>query len=440
MKKLIFSIVCLLILAQFGISQTFNKAKLDSFFAEIEKHNKFMGSVAISKGGKIIYTKTIGFVDVENKIRATDSSKYRIGSISKTFTAVLTFKAIEKKILNINQSIDKWFPTIPNSKKITIEHLLSHQSGIHNFTNDNNYLTYHTLRQTEKDMIKRIEKGGSDFEPGSKTQYSNSNYVLLSYILEKVYNKSYAELLQEYIVKPLGLKNTYISEHINVKNNECKSYKYVGYWVEEAQTHYTVALGAGAITSTSSDLIKFSDALFGGKILTTKSINIMKTLKNGYGMGIFPVPFYKSIGYGHTGSIDGFNSVFTHFPDEKISYALVSNGSNYNINDISIAVLSAVYNKPYEIPTFTNYNITSEDLDVYLGVYTSEQITLKITITKNENTLIVQGTGQPAIPFDPIAKNKFKSDMVGAKIEFNPSNKTMILFQGGGQITFKKEE
>ena len=179
--------------------------------------------------------------------------------------------------------------------------------------------------------------------------------------------------------------------------------------------------------------------VFGGKLLKTESLEIMKTVEDGYGIGLFQIPFYKNIGYGHTGGIDGFSSVYSHFAEDKISYALISNGTNINNNDISIAVLSAVYDKPYENPVFTTYILTSEDLDKYLGVYASKQIPLKITITKDRNTLIAQGTGQPAFTLEATDKDKFKFDQAGAKFEFNPTDKTMILFQGGGQIKFTKE-
>lgn len=317
--------------------------------------------------------------------------------------------------------------------------MLSHRSGIHNFTNDSDYLTWNTQPKTEKEMVEIIEKGGSDFEPDIKAEYSNSNFVLLTYILEKTFIKSYSELLQEHIVKPIDLTDTYVFGKINTSNNECKSYKFVGSWKEEPETDFTIPLGAGAITSTPSDLTKFANALFGGQLLTTESLEIMKTVQEGYGNGLFQFPFYNSVGFGHTGGIDGFNSVYSHFPDGNISYALTSNGTNININDISITVLSAVYDKPYEIPVFSTYKLTLEDLDKYLGVYTSNQIPLKITITKDGNNLIAQGTGQPAFPLEAIDEDKFKFDQAGAKFEFNPTEKTMILFQGGGQIKFTKE-
>ncbi len=439
MKKAILTTALFLTLGQIGFSQNLDKTKLDNYFNALEQNNKFMGSVAVSKNGEIIYIKSIGFADIENKVKATENSKYRIGSISKSFTTVLILKAVEQKKLNTNQTIDKWFPTIKNAKKITVNHLLSHRSGIHNFTDDKDYLTWNTQPKTEKEMIEIIAKGGSDFNPDSKAEYSNSNFVLLTYILEKTFTKSYSDLLQEFIVKPIGLKNTYVFGKINPSNNECKSYSFSGSWKTETETDFTVPLGAGAITSTPSDLTKFADALFSGKLLTNESLEIMKTIKDGYGIGLFQIPFYKSVSYGHTGGIDGFSSIYSYFSDDKISYALISNGTNMNNNDISIAVLSAIYDKPYEIPVFTTFNLTSEDLDKYLGVYSSKQIALKITITKDGNTLIAQGTGQPAFPIEATEKDKFKFDQAGAKFEFNLTAKTMILFQGGGQINFTKE-
>ena len=440
MIKKILIILLTFTISQIGLSQTnFDKTKLDNYFKTLEQNNKFMGSVAVSKNGEVIYLKSVGFADVENNVKATAKSKYRIGSISKTFTAVLILKAVEEDKLNLSQTIDKWFPSLKNSNKITIEHLLRHRSGIHNFTNDKDYLTWNTKPKTEEKMFAIIEKGGSDFKPDSKAEYSNSNFVLLTYILEKTYENSYSDLIEEYIAKPIGLSNTYIFGKINPNNNECKSYRFAKTWKVESETDFTIPLGAGAIISTPTDLIKFSDALFGGKLVTTESIEIMKTIKDGYGAGLFQIPFYTSIGYGHTGGIDGFSSVYSYFADKNISYALLSNGTNLNTNDISVALLSAVYDKPYEIPVFTTYDISSEDLDKYLGNYYSKQIALKITITKDGNTLFAQGTGQPIFPLEATDKDKFKFDQAGAKFEFNPIDNKMILFQGGGRIEFTKE-
>jgi len=361
-----------------------------------------------------------------------------IGSISKTFTAVLILKAVEEKKLDLNQTIGKWFPTLKNSDKITVKNLLNHRSGIHNFTDDKAYLTWNTQPRTEKEMLEIISKGGSDFEPDTKSSYSNSNFVLLSYILEKTFKKSYSQLLTDYITQPIGLTHTYFGGKINTSNNESKSYKFVNNWKQEAETDMSIPLGAGGIVSTANDLVKFSDALFTGKLLKNEHLEFMKSMVDRYGNGLFYTPFYDKTGYGHGGAIDGFLSMFSNF-DNSISYALVSNGTNFNNNEISIAVLSAIYNKPYNIPDFKSYNLTSEDLDPYLGVYSSAQFPLKITITKDGTTLIAQATGQPSFPLKATDKDVFRFDQAGLVLEFNPQEKTMILKQGGRQNTLKKE-
>jgi CubicO group peptidase (beta-lactamase class C family) len=440
MTRKIFSILMFGLLSHFCIAQDFDKTKLDNYFNALETNNKFMGSIAVSKNGDIIYSRTIGFSDVQNGIKANENTKYRIGSISKTFTTVLVFKAIEENKLSLDQTVSKFFPTIMNADKITMENLLGHRSGIHNFTNDAAYLTWNTQPKTEKEMVEIIVKGGSDFEPGSKADYSNSNFVLLSFILEKVYKKPYGELLKKYITEPAGLTNTFLGGKVDVKNNECNSYRFTGSWVIVPETDISIPLGAGGIVSTPTDLVKFSNALFGGKLLKEESLAKMEIIKDKYGLGLFPIPFFDKSGYGHTGGIDGFSSVFCHFADGDISYALTSNGTNYNNNNISIAVLSALYNKPYDIPVFTANTLSPEDMDKYIGLYSSAQLPLKITISKKENNLIAQATGQNAFPLEAAGKDTFKFDMAGLVMEFNPSENSMILKQGGAQFKFTREK
>ncbi|HOW08887.1 MAG TPA: serine hydrolase domain-containing protein [Bacteroidales bacterium] len=439
MKKTILATLLIGSLCQNTPAQDFDRTRLDSYFNALEANNKFMGSVAVSRNGKIIYSRSAGYSDFENMKKADADSKYRIGSISKTFTSVLVLKAVEEGKLKLNQTIGEYFPGIKNSDKITIENLLYHRSGIHNFTDDKEYLTWNTRPVTEKEMIDIIAGGGSDFEPDSKSQYSNSNYVLLTFILEKTFRKPYAELLKKYIAQPLGLTNTKLGGKINTSENECNSYKYMDTWKPETETDISIPLGAGGIVSTPVDLVKFSDALFGGKLLKTETLELMKTPNGQYGMGLFKIPFYEKTGYGHTGGIDGFSSVFSYFSDGNISYALTCNGSNYNNNNISIAVLSAVFNKPYDIPDFKTYEVSPEELDKYPGVYSSEQIPIKITVTRVNRTLVAQGTGQSAFPLEAVEKDIFRFDQAGIVMEFNIESKTMILKQGGGQFTFTKE-
>ncbi|WP_313503934.1 serine hydrolase domain-containing protein [Kaistella carnis] len=438
MKKLFLSFLIPLFTVN-AFAQTFDKDKLDLYLQTLENNNKWMGSVAVSENGKIVYTKSIGYSDVATKTRPTETTKYRIGSISKTFTSALVLKAAEENKLSLDTKISKFFPNIKNADKISIANLLNHRSGIHSFTDNENYLSWNTQKKSEKELLKIIEDGGSDFEPDSKADYSNSNYVLLSFILEKVYNKTYSEILSEKIIEPIGLKNTYYGRKINMNNNEANSYTFADEWKKESETDLSIPMGAGAIVSTPSDLLQFSNALFNGKIISEKSLQLMETIKDNYGSGLFQMPFGTKKAFGHTGGIDGFTSNFGYFPAEKVAFAYTSNGSNYNNNNIAIAILSAVFNQPYEIPSFQTVDLSSNDLDQYLGIYSSKDIPLKITITKNDKTLMAQATEQSSFPLEATDKNIFKFDQAGIVLEFKPSDKKIILKQGGKNYNFTQE-
>jgi D-alanyl-D-alanine carboxypeptidase len=432
MKRKLFLILAIGLLSHLGFAQDFDKTKLDSFFDALETNNRFMGSVAVSKDGEIIYTRAIGFSDIENNVKANENSKYRIASITKTFTAVLVFKAVEKGKLSIDQTIDKYFPDIKNAEKITISQMLYHRSGIHDFTRDTNEIS-------KDELIDIISKYDSYFEPDSKAKYGNSNYVLLAYILEDIFNKSYADLLSEYITKPIDLKNTYLGGKINTKNNECNSYRFDGDWLLQTESDRSYEYGSAGIVSTPGDLVKFSDALFGGKLIKNEHLEQMKTIKDNYGMGLWPMPFQEKTGYGHGGAIDGFICGFRNYADGNVTIAITSNGFNINIVDVPNALLSAVYNEPYDIPVFKTYEVTSEDLDKYLGVYSSPDYPIKVTITKDDCTLMAQGTGQSAFSLEATEKDKFNFYRSGLVLLFNPSENTMILKQRGGEFTLKKE-
>ena len=412
---------------------------LDSLFQILDENNRFMGSLSISENGKIIYSKTIGKVDLASGKSSDNLTKYRIGSISKMFTACLIFQAIEENKLSLKQTINRFFPKITNAKEITIGNLLNHRSGIHNYTNDTSYFNYYTALKSQKEMLEIIQASGSDFKPNSKAEYSNSNYILLSFILEKIYKKSYEELLDIKIIQPQGLKNTYFGKKLELAKNECASYRFSGKWELENETHSSVSLGAGGIVSTTEDLLFFITKLFEGKIINTASLEQMIKLEDGYGMGIFPVPFYDKKGFGHTGGIDGFSSFLYTFLEEKISIALTSNGSRFNNNDIGIAALSACFNLPLQLPSFSALELSAEDLDKYLGSYANPEIPIKISITKDSLSLIAQATGQPSFTLETIGKDSFEFSPAGVEIQFIPEKNLLILKQGGGEFSFKRE-
>jgi len=184
----------------------------------------------------------------------------------------------------------------------------------------------------------------------------------------------------------------------------------------------------------------FIENLFAGKIVSAENLNLMKTIKDKFGMGILEFPYFERKSYGHTGGIDGFRSILSYFPNEKLALAITSNGAmGYDNNNILLCALSSYFNKPFQMPSFSNVEITAVTLDSYLGTYGSSQIPIKINITKKESTLIAQATGQPSFPLEPTASNVFKFDPAGVIIEFNAEKKELILKQGGKDYVFLKE-
>jgi D-alanyl-D-alanine carboxypeptidase len=423
-------------------AQTLNKAKLDSFFVALNTHNRSMGSIAISVNGALVYQNAIGYAEYNDqaKIPASINTRYRIGSISKMFTAAMIFQLIQEGKLSLDTHLATWFPQLPNADKITIGEMLDHHSGLHNLTNDSLYSTYMAKPMTEAAMLTIIAQEKSDFEPGAKAEYSNTNFVLLGYIIEKITGKPYAEELKRRITSPIDLANTYYGSKTNVNNNEAYSYQFNGQWTQQPETDMSIPGGAGAIVSTPADLVKFIEALFDGKLISAASLEQMKTLKDNYGMAMFAVPFYEKQGYGHDGAIDGFTSKLFYFPADKLAVAYTSNGAVSSANDVIVGALSIYFNRPFAIPDFKTIALTSQDLDKYLGNYGSAQFPLKIAITKNNATLMAQATGQGAFPLEAVAADQFVFSGAGITIQFNPAQNSFTLTQGGKSVVFTKEK
>jgi len=420
-------------------SQSINKPKLDSLMDILAEKSQAMGSLTISRKGVVVYSRAIGysFISGNEKLPATDQTKYRIGSITKMFTATMIFQLIEDGKLNLTTTVDKFFPQLPNAKKITISNLLNHRSGLHNFTDDSEYVTWETQPKTQDEMLAIISKSPVDFQPNEKFSYSNSNYVVLGYIIQKISKQSYSKILSTRITSKIGLSNTYVGAKTDIRKNESFSYRFLNSWEQATETDMSIPGGAGSIVSTPSDLTKFIESLFSLKLVSNSSLSQMKTMTDGFGMGMFQIPFYEKRAYGHNGGIDGFASNLAYFPEDSLAIAYCTNGQVYPMNNILIGVLSIYFNKPYSIPTF---NLKTEDLDKYLGVYSTTQVPLKITITKNAATLLAQATGQQSFPLDPTEKDKFKFDPAGIIMEFNPDKNEMTLKQGGQIILFTKEK
>ena len=436
--KILSAILLTLALFNIGYSQSLDKAKLDKFFDTLAEKNKAMGSLTVSKDGNVLYSRAVGYsrINGNEKKASTTATRYRVGSIAKMFTAVMIFQLAEEGKLKLTDTLSKFYPQIPNAEKTTIAQSLSHRSGIHSFTGDADFRTWLMNPKTQNEMLAVIAKGKPDFEPGEKMVYSNAGFLLLGYIVEKVGGKPYQTALKDRITSKIGLSDTYLGDKTDFSKNESLSYNYAGNWKVETETDLSIPGGAGAIISTPTDLTKFIQALFDLKLVSQESLNQMKTNR----MGMFPFPLDGKTVYGHTGGIDGFNSMLVYLPEEKLSVAYTSNGMVYPIDDIILGVFAIYGNKPFSIPTFETVAVSPEVLEKYVGVYSSPGFPLKITVTKDSATLFAQAEGQSAFPLEATAQDKFKFDKAGIIMEFDAAKSQMILKQRGRESVFTKEK
>jgi D-alanyl-D-alanine carboxypeptidase len=375
-------IIFLLVFSFAASAQTINTARLDTFFNRLDAHNKGMGSIAIRKAGKIIYQHATGYSDVAAagvSSLANADTRYRIGSITKTFTSTLVFLQVEQGKLTLDQTLDRFFPDLPNASKITIRDMLVHRSGLHNITEDSTYDQWNTTVQSNEQILARIVKNGIDFDPGAKSVYSNTNFILLGMIVEKITGKDYATLIREQIAGPLKLSNTYVFG--SRQPSEARSYRYTGQgWQLENDTDPSIPRGAGAIVSTPTDLTAFFEALFMGRIVNASSLEEMKKTEGRYGKGLMQIPFGDKQSFGHTGSIDAFHSVAAYFPSDSITIAYCNNGENYKSNNVLIATLSITFNKPFDIPSFEVKKVDEAILTTYTGTYAAPDFPLQIEV------------------------------------------------------------
>ena len=254
----------------------------------------------------------------------------------------------------------------------------------------------------------------------------------------KIDGKPYQEILKRRIADKIGLKNTYMGVgNTKVENNESLSYRYLGTWKEAPEMDLSIPAGAGAIISTPTDMCKFIQALFDGKLVSKSSLDQMKTMRDGEGMGMEPFSFADHVLYGHTGGSNVSGSWLAYEPIEKLAMAYTTNAKIYPVKDIIAGVFDIYWNKPYQVPTFNALEVSSEILDQYVGVYVVASTPAKMTVIKTGSTIAIENNGS-TIPLEATAPNKFTLTP-GVTVEFDTAKKQMTIRRPQGERVFTKE-
>lgn len=351
---------------------TNKSAKIADLLSKYEENLGFSGSILVAENGKIIYQKGIGHANKELEVPNKPDTKHRIGSLTKQFTAVLILQLAEKEQLDLNATVDTYFPDYPRAggDKITIHHLLTHSSGIPRFRLENYRDPY-----TPEELIDLWNASGLDYEPGSQFTYSNPGYFLLGVIIEKVTNKPYEQVLKEEILMPLGMENSGYDRHHKLLKERSSGYVKKGLQYENAgYADMTVPYAAGAMYSTVEDMYLWDQALYSNAILSKEFSDLMfkshiSGLGRYYGYGWFnskyPIGSTKdSVDViEHSGGIQGYSARITRIPEDKHLIVILSNVQGTSTRPLTFAINGILYDKPYEFPKRPFADHLSNEMD-----------------------------------------------------------------------------
>lgn len=419
-------------------AQDVQTRKLDALFDKVVALDKAMGSVSVFKNGTEIYQRSFGYADIENKILATEKTKYKIGSISKMYTATLILKLVEDEQLKLNTKLNKFFPEIPNAHQITIKNLLNHSSGLFNYTENKDFYEWAIVEHTKEDIIQKIIENGIIFQPNSTHKYSNTNFVLLAFIVEKLHNKPFKQVLKTEVLEPLNLKDTQIGGKIKISNNESYSYEKNNKWEVYPTWFMDNAIGAGSLIATPTDVNRFTNALYTHKLLKKKFVDKMLKLTKYYGLGVFSYRFFSKTFFGHGGSLEKFRSITAYSFVDDFSITVSLNGPVIEVQDIVKAVLAVYQNKTYGLPEL--HVVELKNTEVIEGLYSGEGYPYKIKIFKKDDHLMAQRTGQDPFQIDAISDTEFKIEHLKLNFTFSPEDNRLEFVQDNrGYILYKEK-
>jgi CubicO group peptidase (beta-lactamase class C family) len=362
--KILFAFALLAILALQSAAFAQDKAvKIDQLISLHQKYDQFNGSVLVADNGKVIFKKGFGLANMEWNIPNATDTKFRLGSITKQFTATLILQLVEQGKIKLDGKLIDYLPDYrkDTGTKVTIHNLLSHTSGIPSYTSLPGFFQNVSRNPfTVDDFIKKYASGDLEFEPGTKFVYDNSGYFLLGAIIEKVTGKPYEQVLKENIFDPVGMKNSGYDHWNTIISKRATGYTQTARGYETAPyLDMSIPYAAGSLYSTVEDLYLWDQALYGDKILSAKSKELMFTpnLSNyGYGFVMtkatlapptkLVVPVIQ-----HSGGINGFNTLLVRMVNEKRLIVLLDNAEHGQyLNKIVEGIMSVLYDQPYDMP------------------------------------------------------------------------------------------
>lgn len=417
-------------------------SKFEEFMSSCVELRHFSGAVLVSKDNETIFAKGYGFANAEHRVPNTTRTKFRLGSITKQFTAMAILILKEQGKLKLDDPVGKFIDQSPKAwEGVTIHHLLTHTSGVPSYTDD---LTTYRLKmmmpETVKSMIGRFRDKPLEFKPGEKFHYSNSGYFLLGAVIEKVSGQKYETFLKKAIFDPLGMHDTGYDHSATVLPGRASGYTLMGDGLEHAEyLDMSQPFSAGSLYSTVEDLARWDRALRDGKLISQDSYAKMYSpVKNDYAYGWIVTTTKGRKQIGHGGGINGFVTDILRYPDQKLCAIVLCNVVPQNAGQITHGLAAIALGEPYEMPKA--HKAVTIDAKIYDELAGRYQIGpgVFVTFTHEGNRFLTQLTGQPQFEVFPESETKFFLKVVDATVTFakDKSGKVthVTINQGGHEI------
>ncbi|MEW6539445.1 MAG: serine hydrolase [Pseudomonadota bacterium] len=421
-------------------------ARMDQVIRASSDADAFSGAVLVARDGRILLDQGYGLANREWNIPNDGDVKFRLGSLSKQFTAVAVMLLNQQGKLDLDAPIKTWLPDAPAAwDAITPRHLLSHTAGVPNFTAFSDFAAQKTLPATLPQLIARFRDRPLDFAPGSRFAYSNSGYVLLSAIIEAASGQTYADFVAANLFQPLGMSDSGYDRHDVILPRRASGYAPGADGVVNADyVDMTIPTGAGALYSTTHDLLKWEQGLFGGRLLNAQSMTALTTpVHNGYAMGLVVSEAEGKRLVWHNGAIEGFNTYMAYDPGDRTAVIVLGNLNGEAPDKLGAALVTLARGGNVTLPSERRaVALSPEVLKAYEGVYNLAP-TFALTISVVDGKLMAQATGQPAFALTAEAEDAFYLTAVDAQITFTRNAagavEGLVLHQGGRDMPAKRQ-
>ncbi|MEZ4805623.1 MAG: serine hydrolase domain-containing protein [Bacteroidia bacterium] len=411
---------------------------IDLYLNAMGENKHFNGQVLIGNSKDKLFFKSYGFSDRENKVGISDSSKFLIGSITKTFTAACILILQEQGKLSIKDSLYKYFPDFKRSKDISLENLMMHTSGIRDYHELNTWKSESMQDLPVDYTISQLSKSSLRFEPGSDFRYSNTGYILLGLIIEKVSGLSFEAFLQKEILSKLSLKETGVIENDKDISNLAKPYKSTPRGVKPADwINYKQPFTSGNMYSTCTDLKTFTYAIVENKLLPTKYNELIFNTKEPYGFGWGTRQFEDYVAFGHHGAMNGYSGSITYLPQDDVFVCFLTNDDNTPRNKVFNDLIKMLKHDSIVIPRKINYvEHRVENLKKHEGSYLIKQGDT-IRIRRRGNQLFLKETGQEEMELYAVDSNSYKFNILEFEVRFDQirNNQAHRLYLTNSQAT-----